>query len=99
MLEVLKKGTVEPLIVDLRDRLENITDMATVTNLRFDVLDPDDVVMMSNATPATDLMKVICVIDTTGVGWVNNEYRLYIKYTDGSTSPILLVGKFRVEDD
>lgn len=100
----LKKGTIEPLIVDMRDRLENITNMATVTNLRFDIKDMAGNTEVSNGVPTTDGMKVICLIDTTGVGWVTSphtgeEYRLYVKFTDGSAAPLLLVGKFRVEDD
>jgi hypothetical protein len=104
-MEILKKNTVEPLVVDMRDRLTTITNMSTVTNLRFDVIGKDpvteaDVVKISNGVPTTNGMKVICVIDTsTGGGWASAEYRVYIKFTDGSTSPILFAGKFRVEDD
>ena len=96
---VLNKGTIEPVIVNMRDRLENVLDMAAVTNLRFDVKDSAGNAEVTNGVPSTDGMKVICVIDTTGVGWTTDEYRLYLKFTDGSTTPELLVGKFRVEDD
>jgi hypothetical protein len=96
---VLNKGTIEPVIVSMRDKLENIDDMATVTNLRFDVKDSAGVTEILNGVPSTSGMRVICVIDTTGVGWTTDEYRLYLKFTDGVTNPELLVGKFRVEDD
>jgi len=98
-LGVINKGSIEPIIVNMRDRLENILDMAAVTNLRFDIKDKADNVEVLNGIPTTAGMKVICVIDTTGVGWITDEYRLYLKFTDGSTNPELLVGKFRVEDD
>jgi len=102
-MDILKKNTVEPFIVDLRDRLQNIVDMATVTNLRFDVkhwVAEVDTTKIANGVPSTDGMKVICPIDTsTGGGWISDEYRLYIKFTDGTMSPILFAGKFRVEDD
>jgi hypothetical protein len=103
-LGVLKKGTIEPLIVDMRDRLETITDMSTVTNLRFDVTDMAGNAEVTNGIPSTDGMRVVCLIDTTGAGWVapdqtGEEYRLYIRFTDGSAAPLLLVGKFRVEND
>ena len=102
MLEVIKQGSIEPLIVNLRDRLEGINDLGTdVTNLRFDVIAPDGTtVKISNGIPTTSGMKAICLIDTTtGGGWADGEYSLWIKYTDGSASPILFAGKFRVEVD
>lgn len=95
-MEVLVKDTVEPLIVDMRDRLENTTDMSTVANLRFDVKDKDGNVALANGVPSTDGMKVICPIDTTGLGWEEDEYHVFIKFTDGSMSPVLFAGKFRL---
>lgn len=96
---VLNKGTIEPVIISMRDKLETVDDMADVTNLRFDVKDSAGNAEVTNGLPTTAGMKVICVIDTTGAGWTTDEYRLYLKFTDGSTNPELLVGKFRVEDD
>lgn len=95
-MEVLVKNTVEPLIVDLRDRLEHISDLATVTNLRFDVKDKDGNAAVSNQVPATEGMKMICTIDTTGVGWTEDEYHIYVGFQDGSTHPYLFAGKFRL---
>lgn len=95
-MEVLVKNTVEPIIVDMRDRLENIADMATVTNLRFDVKDKDGNAEITNGIPTTDGMKVICLIDTTASSWTEDEYHLYVKYTDGSATPYLFAGKFRL---
>ena len=102
MAEVLKQGTIEPLIVNLRDRLGTIDDLATdVTNLRFDVIASDGTTFkVTNGVPSTVGTKAICLIDTTtGGGWPDDEYTLWIKYTDGSASPVLYAGKFRVEAD
>jgi len=102
-VDILKKNTVEPVLVSLRDRLQNITDLSTVTTPRFDVRDSADVLKITNGIPTFDAdhpMTAICLIDTsTGGGWASDEYRLYFKYTDGSSMPILFAGKFRVEDD
>jgi hypothetical protein len=95
-MEVLVKNTVEPLIVDMRDRLESISDLATVTNLRFDVKDKDGNAQVTNGIPTPNGMKAICVIDSTGVGWTEDEYHVYIKFQDGSTTPYLFAGKFRL---
>jgi hypothetical protein len=99
-MEVLKKGTVEPLLVNLRDALENITDLTTVTNLRFDVVDKDGNVDINNQACSSEGMVAICLIDTTPGAFVAGEqYNLYLKYTDGSASPILGPIRFRIESD
>lgn len=103
-LGVMQKGSVEPIVIDMRDRLENLTDMGTVSNLRFSVKDSAGAVEVAAGTPSTDAMKVICLIDTTGASWsapdqTGDEYRLYLTFQDGSATPLLLIGKFRVEND
>src|SRR5688500_5257214 len=107
-LGVLQKNTIEPLVVYILDRLETLTDMSTVSNLRFSIKDSAGNIEVASGTPSTDGMKVICLIDTTGASWdadlvasgiQGDEYRLYITFVDGSATPLLLVGKFRVEDD
>lgn len=103
-MEVVKKGSVEPLLVAMRDRLSNINSLAAVTNLRFYVRDkadnsltqPDTTVLLDGDYP----MTAICQIDTTLVGYIaNHTYKLYIKFDDGSSSPVLGPEEFRVEDD
>lgn len=95
-MEVLMKNTIEPVVINLRDRLQGLTDMATVSNLKFDVKDKDGNLQVTDGIPTTNGMKVICLIDTTGVGWTEDEYHVFIKYTDGSSSPYLFAGKFRL---
>ena len=103
-MEVLKKGTVQSLLVPLRDRLGNIEDLAIVTNLRFDTkLKADDTACETNKLVVLDVdhpMTAICEIDTTIVAYTaGQEFKLYLKYTAGSENPILGPVFFRVEDD
>jgi len=108
-MEVLKKGTVESLLVPLRDRLGNILTLASVTNLKFDTKKKDDgTACETNKTATFDVdqpMTAICEIDTTLAAYVietdddHEEFKLYLKYTAGSESPILGPVFFRVEDD
>jgi hypothetical protein len=103
-VEVIKKGSVEPLLVATRDRLSNISTLGGVTNLRFQVKDKLDDTEVQPDTPATldtDFpMTAICEIDTSLAGYEHNhEYKLYLKFDDGSAAPILGPHFFRVEDD
>lgn len=103
-MEVLKKGTIEPLLVGLRDRLQNITSLAQVTSLRFDTKKKSDASAIQTDVAATfdgDVpMTAICLIDTTLSGYVAGEqYGLYLKYQAGVDSPILGPVYFRVEAD
>lgn len=103
-MEVLIKGSIESILVALRDRLGNISDLAAVSNLRFDTKKKDDdSAVQTNQLIALDPdfpMTAICSIDTTLAGYVaGEEYKLYIKYTAGSESPLLGPRFFRVEAD
>lgn len=103
-MEVLRKGTIEPIMVAMRDRLENIADLSVVTNLKFDVRrKSDDTPCQTDSIWTTDSdfpMTAICLIDTTQPAYVSGEeYKLYIKYTSGSESPVKGPLFFRVEDD
>jgi hypothetical protein len=103
-MEVIKKGSIESLLVPLRDRLGNIQSLGDVTSLKFDTkakADDADVEIDKIATFDVDLpMTAICPIDSTLAGYdAGQEYKLYLKYTAGSESPVLGPIKFRVEDD
>jgi hypothetical protein len=103
-VEVLKKGTIESLLVPLRDRLGNVVDLSTVSGLLFDTKKKsDNSAAQSNVVVAIDgdfPMTAICQIDTSLAGYVGGEeYKLYLKYTAGTESPILGPIYFRVEDD
>lgn len=101
-MEVLNKGSVESLLVPVRDRLGNIDDLADVTNLRFDTKKKDDLTtVQTNVTVVLDPeypMTAVCQIDTSLAGYVEDEeYMLYLKYTAGTEAPILGGVHFRIE--
>lgn len=103
-MEVLKKGSIEPLMIALRDRLGNVNDLGDVTNGRFDVRrKSDDVVCQSDVAWTFDVdfpMTAVCLIDTTQANYLaGDDYKLYLKYTAGSESPVKGPIFFRVEDD
>lgn len=106
-MEVLKKGSIEALLIPLRDRLNNVTTLATVSNLMFDTKKKtDNSAVQSNALVTVDSdypMTAICEIDTTLAGYDvtpdDAEFKLYIKYTVGTEAPLLGPIYFRVEDD
>ena len=108
-MEVLKKGTIESLLVHLRDRMRNIDSLGDVTNLRFDTKKKDDSSACETNKTATfdidDPMVAICEIDTSLAAYViesdddHEEFKLYLKYTAGTENPILGPVFFRVEDD
>lgn len=103
-MEVIKKGSVESIIVAMGDRLENINDLGTVTNLRYFVhKKSDNSLVQPDSIPASDpdeLMWAICTIDTTLSAYeVDMEYKLYVKYQAGSEAPILGPRNFRVVSD
>ena len=103
-MEVIKKGSVESLIVALRDRLGNVSDLNDVTSLLFDTkkkennaaCETNKVIVIDPEYP----MSAVCSIDTTLVAYeAGKEYKLYIKYTAGSEAPVIGPRFFRVEDD
>lgn len=103
-MEVFKKGTIEPLLVALRDRLENVSDLSTVGGKFFYVnKKSDDSAVLPDTAYSSDPefpMQAICMIDTTDADFVGGEtYKLYLKYINGSEQPILGPIYFRVEDD
>ena len=103
-MEVLKKGTIEPLMVALRDRLENIQDLSTITNPKFSTKKKsDNSAAETNKTLSVDSdfpMVALCLIDTTVAAYVGGEtYKLYLTWEDGSQVPLKGPIEFRVEDD
>ena len=103
-MEVLQKGTVEAVVVAMRDRLENVTDLNLVLNKLFDVRKKSDNSAVQTNIPWTVdpdwPMEAICEIDTTLSAYVvGDTYKLYLKYTTGSESPIKGPLEFRVEGD
>ena len=103
-MEVLKKGTIESLLVPLRDRLGNLTDLTTVSGKTFTTRKKSDDSAIQTAVPWTvdpDFpMTAICTIDTTLAGYTaDDEFKLYISYIDGAEHPYKGPVYFRVDDD
>lgn len=103
-MEVLTKGTIEPLMVAIRDRLNNISSLALVDGKLFDVdKKSDDSSVVVNGVWFVDAdypMYAICMIDTTISGFTpGDEYKLYVKWNSGSEQVKKGPLYFRVEDD
>jgi hypothetical protein len=103
-MEALTKGTVEPLMVALRDRLNNIATLDSVDGKLFDVKKKsDDSSVTSNQVWFIDTdypMYAICMIDTTLAGFTpGDEYKLYVKWNSGAEQVIKGPLFFRVESD
>lgn len=103
-MESIKKGSVEALLVPLRDRLGNVDDLSTLTNLRFDTKKKeDDTAVQSDVAVVIDPaypMTALCEITTTNALYVvDKEYCLYLKFTNGTESPVLGPVFFRVVGD
>jgi hypothetical protein len=106
-MEVIKKGSVESLLVAMGDRLNNITTLSAVTNLLFDTKKKSDGTAVETNRPVVlDVdypMTAICEINSTLAGYDvtpdDAEFKLYVKYTAGTEAPILGPLYFRVEDD
>ena len=103
-MEVLTKGTIEPLMVGLRDRLENISTLDDVTGKLFDVKKKsDDSDVQIGGVWFIDVdhpMIALCNIDTTLSAYTpGDEYKLYVMWDSGSEQVRKGPFFFRVEND
>lgn len=106
-MEVIKKGSIEPLMVALGDRLNNVITLSSVSSLVFDTKKKsDNTAIQTDSLAVVDVdypMTAICQIDSTLAGYDvtpdDAEFKLYLKYTVGTEAPILGPIFFRVEDD
>lgn len=103
-MEVITKGSIEPLLVALRDRLNNITDLDDVTGRLYDVKKKDDdSVIEASQTWLVDAdfpMYAMCMIDTTLAAYTpGDEYKLYVRWEEGGSSVKKGPLYFRVESD
>ena len=91
----LPLGTKEYVVVDVDDELNAVADLATLSP-QFKVLNPDpldtDKLAWAAVTQVT-LMKLFCLIDTTG--WSGGTYRLFVKFT--ATPEIPWLGPYEIE--
>ncbi len=96
MSETLQKGTKEWLIYDVADKLLTLTSLSG-TNPRFDVYDPTNVQIVTQAPLTVNGMRCFALIDTTGVNFVPNAtltYEVYLQFDTGPESPYIKGGEF-----
>lgn len=91
----ISKGSVETLVVELYDRLDEVTDLAA-NNPRYTVIEVSTGdTKYTDQAATTDIMNVLCQIDTTT--WTEGDYDLFVRLTIGSDTPYLYAGRFRVD--
>jgi hypothetical protein len=95
----LRSGTAETLLIDVEDKLGNLTDLSGAAP-RYDVYDKDDNLKLTNLTPIVDPLQPMtarCLVDTTiGGNWAAGHYRLYLRYLASPDSPRLGPFEFKV---
>lgn len=99
MAEALVKGTIEYLIYDLVDRLQELDDL-TPTNPRFDIFNPQGTLILANqplVVPAPG-MEVRALVDTTGVLYVAGagNYSVYLRFDTSPETPYMHGGDFTI---
>lgn len=86
-MEDLNAGTKELVSINVEDRLGTITNLSTyAVDYRVKKEDDTDQVAWASVA-AVVLMRVDCLLDTTG--WSTGHYELFIRPTIGSERPIL----------
>src|SRR6266487_4581371 len=94
----LTLGTKEHLILNVSDRMKNITTLDG-TNAQFDVRLKDDPPLstwiVQNVAVTNIGMTAYCLVDTTG--WVEGRYELYIHFSALPEAPRLGPFDFRVD--
>lgn len=94
MIEI-NKGTVEEIVVDVVDLLNNLTTL-TGTSPTFKVYANGILAAVQTGTPTISSLRALCLIDTTLAGYVPGEYNLYVGFTNVPETPLLGPVKFRV---
>jgi hypothetical protein len=91
----LPKGTIEHLIVQVKDRLNNVTDLSLLTPL-FDVRKRGaSSYIVQGAVPTILDMTLYCLVDTTVADYVSGTYELFVYFDNTPELPRL--GPFEFE--
>ena len=88
-------GTKEYAVVEVEDALNTVNNLAALSP-EFKVLNPDpiDTDKLAWATvTVVNLMKLHCLIDTTG--WTGGTYRLFVRFT--ATPEIPWLGPYEID--
>lgn len=94
-MERLELGTKETLLVDLTDRLAQVSDLATHSPT-YTVIDKDGGKLYDAEPAPVDLMQVQCLIDTTVGVWEKGEYELLVGFAISPDVPLIRAGVFKV---
>jgi hypothetical protein len=87
--EPFPKGSTEHIIVDLNDRLGNLTSLATA-GTKYDVRVKNAVTYLQQGLIATVIgMRAYCLIDTTLIGYVPGRYELFFYFQNLPEAPRL----------
>lgn len=96
-MEEFSEGTIEYFVVDVTDRLNNLTTLDGY-DLTFDVKRKDSLEAnkYTNEPATNDGMKILCLIDTTD--WDHDTYNLWTKIIATPESPRLGPFEFLIVD-
>jgi hypothetical protein len=95
----MQKGTIEWLIYDVTDKLNNLTSLVGTTPT-FDVYDTGGVKIVTAAALTTNGMQCYALIDTTNVNYSPNAtvpYQVFLRFVTGPETPYLFGGDFFVD--
>lgn len=92
----LPKGTKEFLVIEVKDKLENLTSLDDADSVLFDVNTGEDVPVLSDSVAETDGMNAFCLVDTSGMD--EGDYELFLKIDIPPQRPVLGPYKFYVDD-
>jgi hypothetical protein len=93
-LLTLNSGSIEYIILDVKDRLKLLTDLS-VASPTFTVLAPDATYPYTDESAVVDGMKVKCLIDTTDLD--EGRYKLWVKFNASPETPVLGPIEFYVD--
>lgn len=94
----LPKGTIEHLIVQVKDRLNNVNDLSTLTP-RYDIRRQGDPTLLFTALPATAIgMALYCLVDTTADAYTNGTYELFAYFDNLPEIPRLGPFEFDINE-
>lgn len=95
----LNKGTKEFIVIDVEDRLKNLTTLVGTTPT-YDVYADNDANthVVTAATPALSGLEAHCLIDTTLSGFTPGKYKLYLSFSATPELPMLGPVKFEVTE-
>ena len=99
MATSLIQGTKEYLIVDMTDKLGNLTSL-DAANPRFTVYDVANVKWYTDQVASNVGMTAYCLVDTSAAHplglWPAGEYRISLKFDTPAETPVVEPGRFTV---